>query len=150
MKKKTKTKTSPRVKTISKVILLCIAIGLIYITLAPDADVTSYRVSIASLKGVWTTAHPEYQGRFLQFADDVVTFGWGDKGAGSYSFGAIKTESAEQGILVDIRYHDIEAVDYHLRFHYVYKNGGILWMNNQKGVYWRRTSTEPLYDPFFK
>jgi hypothetical protein len=137
-------------KTIRDFMLLGIIVVLVFWLLAPDDKRLLYPVSIDSLKGVWTTTHPQYKDRFLQFSNDTITFGWGDAGAGSYMMNALDSEPAQNSMLVQLRYWDMEATDYQFSFHYAFQNGGIIWMENQKPVYWRRTSTEPTYDPVYK
>jgi len=136
--------------TIRDFILLGIALVSIYWLLAPDKARLPYPVSLADLQGVWTTTHPQYQDRFLQFSDATVAFGWGEAGAGAYAIDKFDSEPAENSTLVHLRYVDMASTDYQLSFHYVDQNGGTIWMNNQKGVFWIRTSTEPIYDPALK
>lgn len=147
MKKQTTLKKSSIVNTIRDYMLIGIMIVLIYWLLAPGEKNSFYPISMANLRGVWTTTHPRYQDRFLQFSAGRVAFGWGSAGAGAYTIDALDTEPAENSTLVHIRYVDMDMTDYRLSFHYVDQGGGTIWMKNQKGVYWYRTSTEPTYDP---
>ena len=78
-------KRSFLVDTIRKIILFGISVGLIYWLFAPDQSSSFHPVTLDDLQGVWTTTHPRYQDRFLQFDDQTVTFGWGNAGAGSYT-----------------------------------------------------------------
>jgi len=138
---------SPLLDTIRDVILVGITIVLIYWLLAPN-NVQQFRpISLADLQGVWTTTHPRYQDRFLQFSTGTIAFGWGEAGAGAYAIDEFDSEPAENSTLVHIRYVDLAMTDYQLSFYYVDQSGGTIWMKNQKGVYWNRTSTEPTYDP---
>jgi hypothetical protein len=131
-------------------ILLGIAIVSIYWILAPDRTQLFHPVSIADLQGIWTTTHPQYQDRFLQFSDDTIAFGWGEAGAGAYAIDDLDSEPAENGTLVHVRYADMASTDYQLSFYYVVQNSGTIWMKSQKGVYWMRTGTEPIFDPALK
>jgi hypothetical protein len=149
MKQKKPTKIS-LVDTIRDVVLLGITIVLICWLLAPDRTRLFRPVSMADLQGVWTTTNPQYQDRFLQFSNGRVAFGWGEEGAGAYTIDEIDSKPAEHSTLVHIRYLDIASTDYQLSFHYVDQSGGTIWMKNQKGVYWIRTSTEPTHNPTLK
>ncbi len=133
--------------TIRDIILLGITVVLIYWLLAPENERLHDPVTIADLKGIWTTTHPQYRDRFLQISPSRVAFGWGEAGAGAYTIDAFENEPAKESTLVHIRYVDLAMTDYRLSFHYVNQNGGKIWMKNQKGVSWYRTSTEPTYDP---
>lgn len=143
-------KKSTTAKTIRDVLLLCITVGLIYWFLAPDEDRPFNPISMDDLQGVWTTTHPQYRDRFLQFSDTTVTFGWGQAGAGAYSIDEIDSEPADNRTLVRIRYVDLAATDYQLSFYYMDQYGGMIKMKNKKEVYWYRTNTEPTYNPDFK
>lgn len=148
--KQTTLKKSSLANTIRDFMLIGITIVLIYWLLAPDEKKLFYPISMASLRGIWTTTHPRYQDRFLQFSTGRVAFGWGEAGAGAYTIDAFDSEPAEKSTLVHIRYVDMAMTDYRLSFHYMDQRGGTIRMKNQKGVYWYRTSTEPSYDPPFK
>jgi hypothetical protein len=144
-------KKNPMVKTLRNFSLLGISIALTYLLFAPDSNKRSFHpVTIADLKGVWTTTAPQYRDRFLQFSEETVTFGRGKAGAGTYIVQGIDSERAEKSTLVHIYYNDLAATDFQLNFDYVDQGGGMIKMNNQKGIFWFRTSTEPIYDPTFK
>ncbi|MCB2147709.1 MAG: hypothetical protein KQI81_14625 [Deltaproteobacteria bacterium] len=146
----TNPKKSTLADTIRDVILLGITLVAIYWLLAPDKARLLYPVSLADLQGVWTTTHPQYQDRFLQFSDATVAFGWGEADAGAYAIDELDSEPAGNSTLVHLRYVDMASTDYQLSFHYVGQNGGTIWMKNQTGVYWIRTNPEPIYNPAFK
>lgn len=150
MMKPTVLKKSNIVNAVHDFLMLGITIIIVYWLFAPDNTPLLHPVSLADLKGVWTTDSPRYRDRFLQFADGTITFGWGEAGAGTYAIGEIDSEPAENSTLVHIRYVDLTAADYKLSFYYVDQNGGMVWMKTQKGVYWNRTSTEPTYKAAFK
>ncbi|WP_054701647.1 hypothetical protein [Desulfosarcina cetonica] len=57
---------------------------------------------------------------------------------------------ADDGLLVHIRFLDLDANEYHLNFYYTGKSGGIIWMKHQQGVYWFHSNPEPSYAPDFK
>jgi hypothetical protein len=142
-------KRSFLVDTIRKIILLGISVGLIYWFFAPDQRNSFHPVTMADLRGVWTTTHPQYRDRFLQFDDETITFGWGNAGAGTYTVDGLESEPAGDGALVHVRYIDLAQTDFQLSFHCVFQNGGRIQMKNQKMV-WFRTSIEPTYSPIFK
>ena len=142
-------KRSFLVDTIRKIILFGISVGLIYWLFAPDQSSSFHPVTLDDLQGVWTTTHPRYQDRFLQFDDQTVTFGWGNAGAGSYTIDGVDSEPGKDAALVHIRYLDLAGTDYQLSFYYVAQHGGRIQMNNQKN-FWLQTSPEPIYTPIFK
>jgi hypothetical protein len=149
MKPKTPIK-SPITDTIRDLMLLIITIASIYLLLAPDSSRLRLPLSLDDLQGVWTTTHPRYKDRYLQFSDGRVAFGWGEDGAGAYAVEEFDSEAAEDSTLVNIRYVDMDATDYGLSFHYADQGGGMIWMKGQKGVHWIRTSSQPLYAPVFR
>ena len=142
-------KKSSLANTIREIILLGISVGLIYWLFAPDQNNSFHPVTLDDLQGVWTTTHPQYQDRFLQFDGETVTFGRGDAGAGSYTVDGLDSEPAKYDALVHIRYLDLTGTDYRLSFHYAAQNGGRIQMNKQK-FFWLQTSIEPIYTPIFK
>jgi hypothetical protein len=146
--KPTKKRNWPR--TVREVLLLCFSVALIYMLFAPGKDISFYPVTLADLKGVWTTPYPKYQDRFLQFDDGTITFGWGAEGMGSYTIDNIGSESDEDGTLVHVRYHDLAATPYQFNFFYADKSGGLIWMKKQKGIYWFLTNDQPIHHPTFK
>lgn len=148
--KPTTPQKSTLVDTIRDFILLGLTLVSIYWLLAPDKAQLLYPVSLSDLQGVWTTTHPQYQDRFLQFSDATVAFGWGEADAGAYAIDDFDSEPTENSTLVFIRYVDMASTTYQLSFNYVGQNGGTIWMKNRKGVYWIRTSPEPIYDPALK
>ena len=74
----------------------------------------------------------------------------GRRAPGAYTIDELNSEPAENSTLVHIRYVDMDRADYRLSFHYVDQSGGRIWMKNQKGVSWVRTSIQPTYDPALK
>ena len=142
-------KRSFLVDAVTGLILVGISVGLIYWVFAPDQRNSFHPVTMADLRGVWTTTHPQYRDRFLQFDDRTITFGWGDAGAGTYSVDGLDSEPGKYDALVHIRYLDLAGTDYRLSFHYAVQNDGRIQMKNQKMV-WFRISTEPTYKPIFK
>ena len=142
-------KRSFLVDAIRGLILLGISVGLIYWFCATDQNDSFHPVTLDDLQGVWTTTHPQYQDRFLQFDGETVTFGWGDAGAGSYTVDGLDSEPGKYDALVHIRYLDLAGTDYQLSFHYAAQNGRRIQMNNQK-KFWLQTSTEPIYTPIFQ
>ncbi|BBO70537.1 hypothetical protein DSCA_44670 [Desulfosarcina alkanivorans] len=143
--KQTPSKKCTLINTIRDFMLLIITIVLIYWLLAPDKERHFNPVSIADLHGVWTTTHPNYLDRFLQFSNRTITFGWGEGGAGAYTIDKLDSAPAKNGTSVHIRYVDMDGTAYRLSFHYVDQGGGTIWMQNLKAVYYR-TSAEPTYD----
>ena len=134
-------------KTAAEVLLLALLIAIIYWLLAPDPIRRFYPVTMADLQGVWSTSHPSYQDRFLQFSDGpTITFGWGEDGAGSYSIEGLADEAGTQGTLVTVRYRDLASTSYRFSFHYVDQSGGMIVTNAPKGVYWFRTSRQATDD----
>ena len=144
------TKKKAVVKTIRELLILAVTITVIYLLLAPSEHEAFQPVSVADLKGLWTTTHPGYQDRFLEFTESTVTFGRGGSDHGSYTIDAIDSEPADREALVQIRYHDLATTDYQLRFYYVKQGDGVIRMKNQKDLYWFRTSDTPTHSPQFK
>jgi hypothetical protein len=131
-------------------LLPCTVVVFIYLLVAPTEDGSYHPISITDLQGVWTSSQPQYQDRFLQFTDGAITFGWGDAGEGSYTIDGIESEPAENSTLVSIGYVDMASTPYRFSFFYAPQNGGVIWMKNQKGIYWHRTSAEPAQMPYFR
>jgi hypothetical protein len=149
MRQKSKKKGSWSRKS-SEVLLLCASVALIYWVFAPDTETVFKPVSIADLKGVWTTTHLQYQDRFLQFDEKAITFGWGADGMGAYTMDNIDSDPGEDGTLVRVRYHDLAETDYQFHFFHVDQNGGRIRMKNQKGIYWFRILDQPIHPHEFK
>jgi len=137
-------------KEAGDLLLLGLTILVIYRLLAPIEQTSFHPVSMSDLQGVWTTTQPRYRDRFLQFSDGMITFGWGDAGEGSYAVDAIESAPVKNRTLVHIRYNDLDSTQYQLSFYYERRDGGIIAMKNQKGVYWYRTDTQPTHIPIFK
>ena len=132
------------------ILSLCAGVALIYWAFIPGKDTAIHPVTMADLKGVWTTSHPDYQDRFLQFDDDTVSFGWGAEGVGSYSIDNIESELGTDGTLVQLRYHDLASVVYRFTFWYVDQDHGLIRMKNRKDVYWVHTDDQPVHPSQFK
>jgi hypothetical protein len=138
-----------RKKTFFVLLLFSVGVGLIYLFLRPNHNTSFQPVSLADLKGVWTTVDPKYEDRFLQFGDDSITFGWGADGMGSYTLHEINSKLEADGMLVHVRYTDLTGNTYQLNFFYEDQGGGLLWMKNQKGIYWLHTNDQPIHHPQF-
>ena len=141
-RRKQTTQTKPAAdnkRTAVAVIIMAIIVALpvCWHLLAP-AKATPL-ITLDDLDGVWKTDNPAYRSRYLQFRDGVVTFGQGDAGTASYRIDAIESEPDGGNILVRIRYRDLDESDYQISFYYHRRQGGTLWMKNQKGVPWSRT-----------
>ena len=138
------------VKTIRELLILVVTITVIYLLLAPSEHEAFQPVSVADLKGLWTTTHPGYQDRFLEFTDKTVTFGWGGSNRGSYTIDAIDSQSVDRETLVQIHYHDLATTDYQVSFFYMRQGNGMIRMKNQRGLFWSRTSDTPTHSPHFQ
>lgn len=136
-------------RTVGEVLLISACVGLVYWVVAKQHD-SFQPVAMADLKGVWTSPHPKYKDRFLQFDEDTITFGRGADGNGSYTIEKIDCQADTDGILVQVSYVDLAATVYQVIFYYVGQGGGLLKMKNQKGVYWLHSNVEPIYPPQFK
>jgi len=130
--------------------LVCFSVAGIIMIFAPEQDSSFSPVTMADLNGVWTTPHPTYQDRFLQFDNGTITFGWGADGMGSYTIDDIDSEPDAEGAQVHIRYIDLAETAYQFNFCYMAQSGGLIWMKNQKGIYWFRTSDQPIHTANFK
>lgn len=132
-----------------KIVVGCVLIGgciaLACWILSPDKDRNRYPLTMANLTGVWTTTHPQYANRYLQFTDDSIVFGRGEVASGSYTVESMDWEPSGSGKLVRITYSDDESTEYQFNFSYVPQNGGMIWMKNQIKIIWHRTSKQPLY-----
>ncbi|GAB6907743.1 hypothetical protein JCM12296A_35800 [Desulfosarcina cetonica] len=131
-------------------VLLISTLALYYLFFLPSKDTPVQRLTLSDLKGLWTSTHPKYKDRFIQFDDQTLTFGRGPAGVGSYLIDGMVAKPADDGLLVHIRFLDLDANEYHLNFYYTGKSGGIIWMKHQQGVYWFHSNPEPSYAPDFK
>ena len=144
------TPTNAPIRTLGALLLVGFTIALIYLFISQGKGNSPSAVILKDLKGVWTTTHPGYHDRFLEFTESTVTFGRGGSDHGSYTIDAIDSEPADRETLVQIRYHDLATTDYQLRFYYVKQGDGVIRMKNQKDLYWFRTSGTPTHSPQFK
>ena len=142
--------TKVPIRTLSVLFLVGLCIALIFVFFPPGKVKTSNSVTLKDLKGVWTTIHPDYRDRYLEFADETIIFGWGGSGNGAYSVETIECEQNDQRTLVRIQYSDLAAIDYQLSFFYLDQRGGIIRMRHQEEIDWFRTSDQPTHMPQFK
>ncbi len=92
------------------------------------------------LIGVWTTAAPQYEDRFLQFTKDSIIFGTGDT---SYDIHAItKIEKVHGGTpsLYTISYMNSEEQEYRFSFYYGPAHDGVITFKNQENITWKKES----------
>lgn len=144
-----RTKRSLSTPVIGLVLLISV-LAFYHLFFSPGKDAPAQRLTLSDLRGLWTSTHPKYRDRFIQFDDQTLTFGRGPEGHGSYLIDGMTAEPADEGLLVHIRFLDIESTEYHLNFYYTEKSGGMIWMKHQKGLYWFHRSPEPSYAPDFK
>ncbi len=94
----------------------------------------------AGLRGVWTTAAPQYEDRFLQFTKDSIIFGTGDN---SYDIHAItKIEKAHEATpsLYTISHVNPEGQEYRFSFYYDPAHDGVITFKNQDNIRWKKES----------
>ena len=130
--------------------LLIAAIAGIYWLFAPDPGWQPPPLHQNDLRGVWTTSAAGYRNRFLQIADGIITFGWGEAGAGSYIIDDLAIEPADGTALVHLNYHDLGGIGYRFNFHYLPHGDGIIWLPHQQNIHWLRSNNEPVHIPEFR
>ena len=143
-------KNSSRIKLFIIWTSMSIFIVLIYLILACEKEGQFPSVTMADLQGVWTTEAQGYEGRFLQFADETITFGWGDAGVGSYKIEEIHSTPGKFGTSVRIRYSGMDNTEYEFGFNYLRRGDGLIRMKNAKDADWERIGTQAIHTPDFR
>lgn len=144
----------PRLGLAIKAVLPVIVVLLGWWAFMPENNTSIRQITLDDLNGTWRTRSPKYAHRFLQFGDQMVTFGQGEAGTATYFVDDIACEANDgEAVLVRISYSDLDSNAYQISFYYADRKGGTIWMKNQSGVHWSRTIStlsQSVHHPYGK
>ena len=100
----------------------------------------------AYLIGAWKTTTPEYEDRYLLFAEHNVAFGTGKYEGESYIVAEVQESPVDDGTqdgaskkkLVLIRYMKPDRLEYSLSFYYEPEPGATITFKNQENLKWTK------------
>ncbi len=119
-----------------KPVLLAFAILATFIG-CPSAKDTSVP---AGLIGVWTTAAPQYEDRFLQFTKGSIIFGTGENSYDIHPISKIEKAHEATPSLYTISHMNPEGQEYRFSFYYDPGHDGVITFKNQEDITWKKES----------
>lgn len=90
------------------------------------------------LVGVWSTADPRYEGRYLQFTKDSVVFQAGTDQVTVHRIKKLKETRTGQAISYKLTYRDVNGSNSKFDFTYDPANEGEIRIKNQKNITWTK------------
>jgi hypothetical protein len=93
------------------------------------------------LFGLWTTSHPEYSDRYVEFRKNSVIFGTGGTGFVKYRVLGMNTDKVGDIDRYTIFYKDLAGTRHEVNL-FVEEPGGVLRFTDQADVRWKRWHEE--------
>jgi len=90
-----------------------------------------------SLRGEWTSTHPEYSDRYLALTANSITFGIGGTSSVKYTVVGVMKENAEDTDTLVLHFRDIGGTKFQ-RTMVVDASGERLYFASQPAVIWQR------------
>ena len=90
------------------------------------------------LFGVWTTPHPKYVDRYVDFTKATIIFGTGKGSADTNFISNVERTLQDNTILYTVYFHRAGGPEDKVSFYYDSENGGLMRFKNQKHIEWKK------------
>ncbi len=117
-----------------KPVFLALVILATFIGCSSEQDTTVP----AGLIGVWTTAAPQYEDRFLQFTKGSIIFGIGGPSYDIHPITKIEKVHEATPSLYTISHMNPEGQEYRFSFYYNPAHDGVITFKNQEDIRWTK------------
>ena len=128
-----------RQKILHKKIHWIALVGFFFVLISTFLSCTrETEVAIDRFLGVWETAEPKYEDRFLEIDEATIAFGTGDGNSNIFFVDRVIQRVEENTTVYTISYTDVEGSLFKLAFYYSPEYGGVVRFKNQQEIEWTR------------
>ena len=125
--------TTPRILVgLAAVVLISIAVARGVLLEKPE-----YTEVAPRLLGLWTTSHPEYSDRFVEFRKDAVIIGTGGTSSVKYSVDGMDSETVGDVDRYTIFYRDLAGTEHEMGL-FLEEGGEVLRFTDSADASWTR------------
>lgn len=88
--------------------------------------------------GVWKTAHPKYEDRYIEITKDALIFGTGGDTFRLHAIADVDNSREGKSIMYTITHINHEGQRYRFSFYYDPEDNGTMRLKHQQRIIWKR------------